>query len=362
MEQAISVNRSEGSSAGNPWSVPSSAPEFPKKQGRRVVRAFLGLILLLIGGISVGLRPLVEYGGEVARRVLGAHQIYLSYDSITPSGIGLKLTGVSIRIPPYSVIEQLDELSATFDLWQLIRLSPTVTVSARGLGGSAIASMNLHLKSAPTISRLVIDRIALRRSTTLTPFGLSNGTLAGEVTQTADSSILLPSEDSSLTSAEKFQPASDVLSSPHFIFSLKVEELEKGSPSEIFIPPLIRKSVIIPGLALGESVTVPAIPPTTFAIDLVVGKSNSIVKRASLHSSGVEISGQGEVPMGSGGIASIGLTKKIELSGKVRVNKMMATLASFVLRPPVGEGTLIADTPMSFEVKGVPLRPRIAVR
>ena len=326
------------------------------------MRALLGFILLVIGGISVGLRPLVEYGGGVARRALGAQQIYLSYDEITPSAIGLKLTGVSLRIPSYRVIEQLDELSATLNLWQLIRLSPTVTVSARGLGGSASAEMTLHLRSAPTISRLMIDRIALRRSTTLTPFLFSNGTLTAEVVQTADFPVLHPAKDESPTSAEKSSSPIHVLPPPQFSFSLKVEQLEKGSPSEIFLPPLVRESVVIPGLALGESVTVPAIPSTTFEMDMVVGKADSVIQRALLHSSGVEISGHGEIPIGSGGIASIGLTKKIDLSGKIRANKMVATLASLALRPPIGEGTLIADTTMSFAVTGVPLRPRLAVR
>lgn len=332
------------SSSGNPPSSEESAAIAPFPFRRYLLFALVVIGCLVVGVLSASRDQLIAYGGEMARRTLAEHQIYLSYDRIEREGMGLRLDRVAVTMPRYQVAEQLDSTTISLNLWDLVSLQPTVTLTGAALEGTFTVA-GAPLRDGVQIRGVEVNGVALKSSTTLAPLGLSGGTVAGKLTYR-------PAGDSEcVESSEACR-----------VISLSIDQIEKGSSSELTLPPALKGMLSLPGLPLGSSVILPSFPRTTASAALVVSPRSTTIRSASLRSTGVDISVSGKLPLGSDGVAATGWGTGVELSGTVTLERSLAAVASLVLNGQWVQGKVISGEPTSFSLTGGLIRPKLVIK
>ena len=313
---------------------------------RRYILFFLTAILcLVIGALSVILDYLVPYGGEVARRVLAEHKIFLSYDRIEREGFGAKLDRVAVSVPQFQISEQLDSVTIELNLLDLLWLKPAISLRGSGLGGTLTATIiRSRNGGAVQLENFSANGISLKSSTTLAPLEITGGIITGSMTTL----------DAKAAECEGSNESCQAI-------VVSANGLEKGTFSELTLPATISAKLRLPGLSLGSTVPIPPLPRTNTSAEIVLFSRGLKIRSASLQSKGVNLSASGRFPVGTEGVAATGWGDGIALSGKVTLERSLAAVAPLLLNGPWVQGKMTPDKQNSFSLTGGLIRPKLVI-
>lgn len=325
--------------------VPRTNKKKRSERFRRGIFAILAIVCFFGGVCSLGLTPLVTYLAEVGRQKLASQKVVLSYGEVIPNGLGVTLRRVTLNVPSYQISEQFDSISIAVHLTQLLRFRPTVTVSALGLGGTITADIDTPFDDAPALTRLALDRISLRSSSTLAAIGLANGFVSG-----------------SLSLHRELTAECDSLSPPCYRVSLSATQIEKTQPSELSIPGALREQLPLSSLLRDSKLSLPTIPRTNLSASVKMNNGRTIINSATIRTTGIAIRGSAAIPAGTGGTSTIGWYEDVQAFGSVELEKTLAGLVNSFLPASSVTGSIAPDTETTFMVAGPLLSPKLTLK